>query len=167
MRASTLLGAAAAAGVAAAVVEVVDRQFGPPRAEQGTRTAALRRFNKRFFNPLILRAAALNLPYPTVVGHVGRRSGTAYETPVAAAPTATGFLVPLPYGQDVDWLRNLLAAGGGTLRYAGETVHVTNPTIVDRAAALAEATGHHRAIWSRLGIADYLRLEPDPGGLPI
>ncbi len=168
MRASTVVGTLAAAGAAAGVVRLVDRQFGPPREAGAVGNAWLRDVNKRVVNPLMVRAADLNLPYPAVVGHVGRSSGHAYQTPVVAARTPTGFVIPLPYGRDVDWVKNLLTAGGGTIRKSGETVGVVNPAVVGPAQALADVDGFHRAVWSRLGIADFLRLRLDraagPGG---
>ena len=48
-----------------------------------------------------------------VVEHRGRRSGRVYSTPVAARRTPGGFIVSLAFGAQVDWHRNLLAAGGG------------------------------------------------------
>lgn len=160
MRASTVFGTLAAAGSALAVGYLVDRQFGPPRPETGTRFDGLRRFNRNITTPLLLRAADLNpsLPSPAIVGHVGRTSGRAYRTPVTAAPVADGFVIALPYGREVDWCRNLVAAGGGTLRHHGATVRVTDPVYLDRAEALAAVDGPLREVWSRLGLTDYLRL---------
>ena len=166
MRASTAIGTVAAAGAAVAVGRLVDRYLGAPATDGTTGNAWLRDLNKRFVNPLMVRAADLNLPYPAVVGHVGRVSGRAFRTPVVAAPTATGFVVPLPYGRDVDWCQNLVAAGGGSLRYAGETYPVGAPTAIGRDQALAEIDGRHRAIWSRLGPNDYLRLDRGADGIP-
>src|SRR3954452_3417920 len=46
-----------------------------------------------------------------LVRHVGRRSGRAYATPLVVARVAGGFVVELTYGPDVDWYRNITAAG--------------------------------------------------------
>jgi deazaflavin-dependent oxidoreductase (nitroreductase family) len=99
---------------------------------------------------------------------VGRSSGRPYETPVAAFPTASGFVVALPYGRGAEWCKNLLAAGGGTVRYAGATVAVRDPAFLDRDQALAALDGLPRAVFSRLPLDDFLRLErePDPGSGP-
>lgn len=79
----------------------------------------VRKFNKRVLNPLMLRMAGSKHWYAAVVEHTGRRSGKQYATPVAAEQTPDGFIIPLPYGVGVDWLRNVLAAGHATIRADG------------------------------------------------
>jgi deazaflavin-dependent oxidoreductase (nitroreductase family) len=46
-----------------------------------------------------------------MVYHVGRRSGKPYETTIIAIPAVDSFVVALTYGPDVDWFRNVTAAG--------------------------------------------------------
>ena len=164
MRKSTVAGALAAAGAASAVGRFVDRQFGPPDPESGSGRRWLRTVNKRITNPFLLRVADFHLPYLTIVGHVGRRTGSDYRTPVAASPSASGFIIPLPYGRDVDWCQNLIAGGGGTLRQNEDTFLVRNPRFIDQTEALAAVDARHRAIWSRLGITNFLLLEPTADG---
>jgi deazaflavin-dependent oxidoreductase (nitroreductase family) len=48
----------------------------------------------------------------SLIRHVGRKSGRAYETPVILARVPEGFIAELTYGDDVNWYRNVLAAGG-------------------------------------------------------
>src|SRR6478609_5333099 len=67
---------------------------------------AIRRFNRRYYNRLILMFAGERGQLYSVVRHVGRRSGQRYETPVVAEPVDDGFIIALPYGSEVDWLRN-------------------------------------------------------------
>ncbi len=40
-------------------------------------------------------------------------------------------IIPLPYGTDVDWLRNLLAAGQGVIDLEGRSLQVDEPAVVD------------------------------------
>ena len=47
----------------------------------------------------------------SLVRHVGRKTGTVYETPLILARVADGFVAELTYGPDVDWYRNTVAAG--------------------------------------------------------
>ena len=61
----------------------------------------------------------------SLVRHVGRRSGRVYETPIIVAPTSQGFIAELTYGENVNWYRNVLAAGGCELVVAGVTHRVT------------------------------------------
>lgn len=51
----------------------------------------------------------------SLVRHVGRRSGRIYETPLILARVTDGFVAELTYGEDVDWYRNVVAAGGCTV----------------------------------------------------
>ena len=65
----------------------------------------------RLFNPLALRLAGTRLlPLWGVLEHRGRRTGTAFRTPVVVRPVADGFLVPMPWGERTDWYRNVCAA---------------------------------------------------------
>ena len=70
----------------------------------------LARINKVLFNPRMIRKGS----YP-VVRHVGRVSGTAYETPLDAFPTTSGYVLVCRYGPTSDWVQNVLATGGATL----------------------------------------------------
>jgi deazaflavin-dependent oxidoreductase (nitroreductase family) len=47
----------------------------------------------------------------SLIRHVGRKSGRTYETPVILARTPEGFIAELTYGDDVNWYRNITAAG--------------------------------------------------------
>lgn len=48
----------------------------------------------------------------SLVRHVGRSSGRTYETPVILARVPEGFVAELTYGVQVNWYRNIVAAGG-------------------------------------------------------
>jgi hypothetical protein len=48
----------------------------------------------------------------SLVRHVGRKSGRTYETPVVLAKVPEGFIAELTYGDQVNWYRNAVAAGG-------------------------------------------------------
>src|ERR1043165_845441 len=93
----------------------------------------LRHVNKASFNRLTLTFAGRHLF--AVVHQVGRRSGRAYTTPVVAWPLPDGFIMPLPYGADTDWCRNVLAAGQGTLQWRGLTYNVSRPEVLGAATA--------------------------------
>jgi len=69
---------------------------------------AIRHFNHRRLNPITLRRAGEHASGPVALTHVGRRSGHTYTTPVVTIPFSEGFVIPLPYGADTDWCRNVL-----------------------------------------------------------
>ena len=48
----------------------------------------------------------------SLIRHVGRKSGRTYETPVILAKAPEGFIAELTYGDEVNWYRNIVAAGG-------------------------------------------------------
>lgn len=83
------------------------------------------------------------MPLWAVIRHHGRRSGTAYETPIAVVPTtdAAIVMIGLPWGVTTNWARNVVAAGGASLRWRGRDVELVHPRIVDgsHAAPLAKA----------------------------
>lgn len=90
----------------------------------------MRGVNRAFTNP-VLGTVAWIVPPLAVVHHVGRKSGRAYRSPVVAMRSDSGFVIPMTYGRDVDWARNLLVAGGGELERLGRRVRLRNPRIVD------------------------------------
>ena len=93
-------------------------------------------FNKRFFNPLMLKLAGKKYVPFAVVRHVGRKSGKTFETPISAKPVRDGFVIALPYGSNADWYRNVLAAGGGVMRWHGKEYVFGKPEPVDSNKAL-------------------------------
>jgi deazaflavin-dependent oxidoreductase (nitroreductase family) len=95
----------------------------------------VRVFNKRLLNPVMLRFAGQRHWYAAVLEHTGRHTGRAYKTPVVAEPTDNGFVIPLPYGERVDWLRNVLAVGHATITAKDTRYTVDQPQVVDRAVA--------------------------------
>ncbi len=71
----------------------------------------IRTFNKHVLNPLLGRIArSAHGPF-AIIRHTGRKSGKTYETPVIVFPFASGFVLALTYGKEVDWYRNVSAAG--------------------------------------------------------
>src|SRR3970040_2714389 len=85
---------------------------------------AIRQFNRRALNPVMLKMAGKRHWYAAAVHHVGRTSGRAYATPGLAERGGGFFYIPLPYGSAVDWCRNLLAAGSATLESNGVNYRV-------------------------------------------
>jgi deazaflavin-dependent oxidoreductase (nitroreductase family) len=86
---------------------------------------------KYILNPLTRRLARSSFGPFTIVRHVGRRSGKLYETPIIVSPVEDGFVIELTYGYDVDWLKNVLAAGGCTLVWHGKEYVIDKTEPVD------------------------------------
>jgi deazaflavin-dependent oxidoreductase (nitroreductase family) len=73
----------------------------------------------------------------SIVRHVGRTSGRAYQNPVSAYPLGDGFVIPVLYGTQSQWVRNVMAAGRFTLRTKGRDYPLERPEIIPPAQALA------------------------------
>jgi deazaflavin-dependent oxidoreductase (nitroreductase family) len=91
----------------------------------------MRTLNKHIANPRVLKLAGRRHFFVTIIRHTGRRSGREYATPVVAMPTSDGFIIDLPYGEGVDWLKNVLAASRAKIEAKGETWEVVEPEVVD------------------------------------
>lgn len=118
----------------------------------------VRMFNKHVLNPAMLHLAGRKHWYASAIRHTGRATGKSYVTPVVANPVADGFIIPLPYGTGVDWLRNVLAAGRATITSGGRTYDVITPEIIDAASAAPKLSPRHRRAFHRFGIDDFLQV---------
>jgi deazaflavin-dependent oxidoreductase (nitroreductase family) len=87
---------------------------------------AVTRFNRRVKNR-VTGVFADRIPPFAIIRHRGRTSGKEYETPIMAFPTADGFAIALTYGPDVDWVRNVFAAGRCELGYRCRWHSLENP----------------------------------------
>jgi deazaflavin-dependent oxidoreductase (nitroreductase family) len=113
----------------------------------------LRVFNKYVTNRVLRWFADRGIGPFAIVGHVGRRSGKRYETVIWVWPTPTRdqFVIALTYGAEVDWRRNLLAAGGGTVFWHGKLYRVGTPEPIDAATALPAFPALFRLIFRTVG----------------
>jgi deazaflavin-dependent oxidoreductase (nitroreductase family) len=101
-----------------------------------TRLTFLRPVTTRFFNPLSRRFAG-RLPWFGILIYQGRRSGRTYRTPINAFRRDGHYVFALTYGSEVQWVRNVIAAGGCTLRTMGRDVALVDPELfVDPARRL-------------------------------
>ena len=95
------------------------------------------------------------VPLWALIRHRGRRSGTAYETPIAVVPTTDPSIVMigLPWGVTTNWARNVVAAGDASLRWRGRDVELVHPRIVDGAEAERLAKAPFRPVLKRFPAA--------------
>jgi len=117
---------------------------------------AIRRLNKKVQNPAMLKAAGKRI---TTVHHTGRKSGREYVTPVWAERSGQWFFIPLPYGTDVDWCRNVLAGGCCVLEREGVRYETATPVIVPAAEAVPLLPRGLRRRHRLVGVDSYLRLD--------
>ena len=86
-------------------------------------------FNLAVTNPITSLFAGW-LPGFGILTHVGRKSGRVYRTPVNVFRAPEGFLIALTYGQESEWVRNVIAVGGCKLETRGVQYQLSAPTIV-------------------------------------
>jgi deazaflavin-dependent oxidoreductase (nitroreductase family) len=92
-----------------------------------------------------------------LVVHQGRRSGRSYKTPVNVFPTPTGVRIALTYGADSQWVKNVLAAQGCTLRTRGRELTLSEPRVVHDPER-GGTRPFERRILGILGVDDFLDL---------
>ena len=90
--------------------------------------------------------------------HVGRSSGTAYETPLGIERTEDGFVIAIVYGERTHWVRNVLAAGSAEIVLEGETYPVERPEIVSIAEANSYIPEGDQRTSRLMGVTKALRL---------
>lgn len=119
----------------------------------GQRMAAFNRHvTNRVTGPL-----APHLPGFGVIVHTGRRSGRQYRTPVNVFRVPGGYVVALTYGEDAQWVRNVVAAGGCELETRGRREHLAHAEVVhdDRGGDVPAPV---RLMLRVFGVATFLKL---------
>jgi hypothetical protein len=94
------------------------------------------------------------IPIWAVVHHRGRISGRDLAVPVAVVPTDNGFIINLPFGAHTNWVRNVVVAGGCTIRWKGRDHRMDQPTVIDAAKARPYYTRFTWAAGQKLFPAD-------------
>jgi deazaflavin-dependent oxidoreductase (nitroreductase family) len=97
-------------------------------AEQ-TRLRFMRPFTIRVVNPLT-RLVAGWLPGFAIITHVGRISGRSHRTPMNVFRDGDQYVFALTYGSDVQWVRNVIAAGTCELRSMGRVLRLVEPEML-------------------------------------
>lgn len=122
----------------------------------------IRFFNKHVTNRILRGFASASRGPFAVIRHVGRRSGRPYETTIMVWPMGQDFVIVLTYGPDVDWYRNLVASGQGTLLWHGKTYAIGKPEAVAPSAALPALPLPIQVILRRRGVQHFVRVTLAP-----
>ncbi len=116
----------------------------------------MRPFTTRFVNPLT-RQVAGRLPAFAIVHQRGRRSGRRHDTPVNVFRRDGAYVFALTYGSDVDWVRNVMAAGECTITTRGRIVRLADAeVVVDPQRRLVPQPV--RAVLGLLRVSEFLRM---------
>jgi deazaflavin-dependent oxidoreductase (nitroreductase family) len=119
----------------------------------------IRLFNKYFFNRIILTFAEGRMGPFSVIYHKGRRSGRTYRTPVLASYIGETIIIPLSYGEQVDWLKNVLAHGGCEVIRKKRRMAATHPEVIGAATALPSLPEKDQELFRRFEVEKFLRLK--------
>lgn len=100
-----------------------------PYAERFPRfNKAMTRFNRVATNR-VTRLIAPWMPWFGMITHTGRKSGRTYHTPIMVFRSRDRWIVALTYGPDVQWLKNVIAAGEGQLLTRRKTYRLVSPQL--------------------------------------
>jgi deazaflavin-dependent oxidoreductase (nitroreductase family) len=137
-----------------------ERQSGPTATPHGR---SLSRTLARVTAPLARPLAGRRVfPLWGVVHHVGRTSGRAYALPVVVRELDGSIVIPLPWGAQTQWVRNVIAAGGARIRWRGRDVIVSEPAVVPIESTVAAFSRWQRSGigWTGLRVALVARIVP-------
>ncbi len=118
---------------------------------------------KNTLNRVTSRAARARRGPFALVRHVGRRSGREYETPLILARVPEGFVAELTYGPDVDWYKNITAAGRCTVLHHGREYEVVGISAIPAEKGMAAFPAPAQVILRALGRHEFRLLAVLPG----
>jgi deazaflavin-dependent oxidoreductase (nitroreductase family) len=116
----------------------------------------LARANKVGLNRVVKHVAPW-LPTLGLVVHRGRKSGRRYETPVMVFRDGDRFLIALTYGDQTEWIKNVVAAGGCELRTGGRSYAMGAPRVY-RDESRSGIRPFERQVLRLIGASDFLSL---------
>jgi deazaflavin-dependent oxidoreductase (nitroreductase family) len=129
-----------------------------------TRLQFLRPFTTRIVNPITRRIAGW-APMFGLLRYRGRKTGREYVTPMNVFRKGDEYVFALTYGSDVQWVRNILAAGECGLRTMGRELRLVEPRLYTDPAR-RDMPFPVRQFLGLLRVSEFLRMRIDrpPGG---
>ena len=125
-----------------------------------TRLQFLRPFTTNVFNR-VSRLFSGWLPGFGLLLYRGRTSGKAYRTPMNVFRHGDEYVLALTYGSDVQWVKNVMAAGGCDLKTRGRVVRLTYPRLfVDPGRSTMPQPV--RFFLGLMRVTEFMRLRIDP-----
>jgi deazaflavin-dependent oxidoreductase (nitroreductase family) len=132
----------------------------PPRP----RFRFMRPFTTHVINPFT-RLFVHHLPGFAIISYRGRKSGKTYRTPMNVFHVGDHYIFALTYGSDVQWVKNVLAAGEADLQIRDSMIHLTDPELfVDRARRLMPLPV--RVGLGLMRVTEFLRMRPTTPAVP-
>lgn len=116
-----------------------------------------RRFVNHYINP-VTRPVARKLPSFAILTYRGRNTGRTYRTPINVFQRGNDYFFFLTYGSDVQWVKNVLAAGSCSIETRGRVVELFEPELITD-PELRPAPRHVRFVERRVaGVTQYVRM---------
>ena len=113
-------------------------------------THILNRFTRLFVH---------RVPGFAIISHRGRKSGRIHRTPMNVFRDGDDYLFALTYSSNVQWVKNVLAAGEADLRIGDKTIHLTAPQVfVDPTRRLMPLPV--RFMLGVMRVSEFLRMRP-------
>ncbi len=116
----------------------------------------------RFVNP-VTRLVAGWLPGFGILRYRGRKTGKDYRTPMNVFRRGDTMVFALTYGPDVQWVKNVLAAGELTVRTMGRDVHLVEPELFSDPAR-RQMPAPIRPFLGFMRVTEFLRMRIDRSG---
>jgi deazaflavin-dependent oxidoreductase (nitroreductase family) len=126
---------------------------------------AVARANRSLTNRLTVHFAGRIPPF-ALLEHRGRKTGTAYRTPLMLFQDGPFLIIVLTYGERTDWLRNLQVAGGGVAIERNRRIPVGDPVVERGPAAIQALPRPVRLILRLLRVDQVVRLMPGASAEP-
>jgi deazaflavin-dependent oxidoreductase (nitroreductase family) len=104
----------------------------------------IRIFNKHILNRITLKFAQKGKGPFSIMNHIGRKSGRIYQTPVLASYVNEIVIIPLSYGENVDWLHNVQACSGCEIHWRDKWVRAGHPMVIDSKEAYQILPEHRK-----------------------
>ena len=122
------------------------------------RTRFIRPFTTHVLNRFT-RLFVHRLPGFAIISHRGRKSGRIHRTPMNVFRDGDDYLFALTYSSNVQWVKNVLAAGEAELRIGDRTIHLAAPQVfVDPKRRLMPLPV--RFMLGVMNVTEFLRMRP-------
>lgn len=119
---------------------------------------AIARFNRHVTNP-ILGPIVVWIPGFCILSHQGRRTGRVYSIPMNVFRAEGGYVFALTYGSDTDWVKNVMAAGGCTIRQGRREIALERPVVLPTEQGRTHIPLPVRSIFALINVSEFLHLE--------
>lgn len=115
------------------------------------------KFNRDYLNKALIRLAGKGAFVD--LEHVGRKSGTVYHTPLMAFRDGDSITIVLTYGPNVQWLKNITAAGRCRLRYRDRLLTLGAPASIPASVGVQRLPQPQRKLIEKVfKIKDFIEL---------